>query len=125
MFSDNGANIIGAEKMLRVNLHQCMSDSRFQSFFAESNIEWHLNRPSAPYMGGYWEIGIKRIKYQLKRVLEETLLSYEEFNTLLIEVEACVNSRPSCENSTSVNGLEALTPGHFIVGETLKTKKKT
>ncbi|XP_023159328.1 uncharacterized protein LOC111591802 [Ceratitis capitata] len=72
-------------------------------------------------MGGYWEIGIKRIKYHLKRVLDETLLSYEEFITLLTEVEACVNSRPLCQNSRNAVDLEVLTPGHFMVGESLKS----
>ncbi|XP_053968361.1 uncharacterized protein LOC128869783 [Anastrepha ludens] len=87
----------------------------------DSNIEWRFNPPSAPHMGGYWEIGIKRVKYHLKRVMSEILLSYEEFNTLLTEVEACINSRPLCDNSAAAGDVEVLTPGHFIVGEPLKS----
>ncbi|XP_036317530.1 uncharacterized protein LOC118732509, partial [Rhagoletis pomonella] len=121
MFSDNGTNFVGAEKVLRNNFQQCMSDERLRTFFAGSNIEWRFNPPAAPHMGGYWETGIKRIKYHLKRVLGETLLSYEEFSTLLTEVEACVNSRPLCESSTTAGDLEVLTPGHFIIGEPLKS----
>ncbi|XP_036346940.1 uncharacterized protein LOC118756280, partial [Rhagoletis pomonella] len=121
MVSDNGTNFVGAEKVLRNKYEQCMADDALQSFFADSNIEWHFNPPTAPHMGGYWETGIKRIKYHLKRVLGDTFLSYEDFSTLLTEVEACVNSRPLCEISTNVSDLEALTPGHFIIGEPLKS----
>ncbi|XP_017468190.1 PREDICTED: uncharacterized protein LOC108360428 [Rhagoletis zephyria] len=121
MTSDNGTNFVGAEKELRSAFQKCMADTRLRSFFADSKIEWRFNPPSAPHMGGYCETGIKRTKYHLKRVLGETLLSYGAFNTLLTEVEACVNSPPLCDNSTSVDDLEALTPGHFLVGEPLKS----
>lgn len=120
MFSDNGTNFVGAEKVLRKKYEECMQHPELQSFFADSAIEWRFNPPSAPHMGGYWEIGIKRIKYHLKRSLGETLLSYEEFSTLLTEVEACVNSRPLCDISTDATDLSILTPGHFLVGEPLR-----
>ncbi|XP_054745971.1 uncharacterized protein LOC129250368 [Anastrepha obliqua] len=118
MTSDNGTNFVGAEKELRIAFQQCMANIKLRSFFADSNIEWRFNPPAAPHMGGYWETGVKRGKYHLKRVLGEVLLSYEEFNTLLTEIEACVNSRLLCDNS---GDLEVLTPGHFIVGEPLKS----
>ncbi|XP_036346423.1 uncharacterized protein LOC118755704 [Rhagoletis pomonella] len=121
MSSDNGTNFVGAEKELRIGFQRCMADAKLRTFFADSNIEWPFNPPSAPHMGGYWETGIKRIKYHLKRVLGPTLLSYEEFNTLLTEVEACVHSRPLCDNSAAADDLEVLTPGHFIIGEPLKS----
>ncbi|XP_036342702.1 uncharacterized protein LOC118751981, partial [Rhagoletis pomonella] len=121
MASDNGTNFVGAEKELRIAFQRCISDDKLQSFFADSNIEWRFNPPAAPHMGGYWEAGVKRIKYHLKRVLGETLLSYEEFNTVLTDVEACVNSRPLCDISSDAGDLEVLTPGHFIVGEPLKS----
>ncbi|XP_054729181.1 uncharacterized protein LOC129238173 [Anastrepha obliqua] len=121
MASDNGTNFVGAEKELRIAFQQCMADIKLRSFFADSNIEWRFNPPAAPHMGGYWETGVKRVKYHLKRVLGEVPLSYEEFNTLLTEIEACVNSRPLCDNSEAAGDLEVLTPGHFIVGEPLKS----
>ncbi|XP_036322189.1 uncharacterized protein LOC118736208 [Rhagoletis pomonella] len=114
MFSDNGTNFVGAEKHLRNSLQQCMTDDRFRSFFSDLNIDWRFNPPAAPHMGGYWEIGIKRVKYHLKRTLGDTLLSYEEFNTLLTEIEACVNSRPLCDNSTNVSDLEVVQRWRYV-----------
>ncbi|XP_053960565.1 uncharacterized protein LOC128864832 [Anastrepha ludens] len=121
MTSDNGTNFIGADKELRIAFQQCMDDTKLRSFLADSNTAWRFNPPAAPHIGGYWKTGVKRVKYHLKRVLGEVLLSYEKFNTLLTETEACVNFRPLCDNSGTAGDFEVLTPGHFIVGEPLKS----
>ena len=48
--------------------------------------------------------------------------TFEEFNTLLCQVEACMNSRPLLPlNTHSDDGIEVLTPGHFIIGRSLQT----
>lgn len=64
---------------------------------------------------------VKSAKYHLKRVIGEILLSYEEMNTLLVEIEACLNSRPllplsddkddySASEAASATFLEPLVP---------------
>ncbi|CAG7823802.1 unnamed protein product [Allacma fusca] len=45
-----------------------------------------------------------------------TLLNYEEFYTVLAQIEACVNSRPISPLSSSPDDFLALTPGHFLIG---------
>ncbi|XP_017476590.1 PREDICTED: uncharacterized protein LOC108366645 [Rhagoletis zephyria] len=120
VYSDNGTNFVGAERELRTAFERCIGDDKLTSYFADAQTTWHFNPPSAPHMGGYWEAGIKRIKYHLKRALDSTLLNYEEIATILTEVEACVNSRPICWIPSDVNDFEVLTPGHFIIGESLK-----
>ncbi|CAD7004709.1 unnamed protein product [Ceratitis capitata] len=120
LYSDNGTNFIGAERELRAAFERCINDDKLKNYFVGTETTWHFNPPSAPHMGGYWEAGIKRIKYHLKRALASVLLTYEEFSTVLTEVEACVNSRPLCYLPSDVNDCEVLTPGHFIVGEPLK-----
>ncbi|GBN38388.1 hypothetical protein AVEN_113152-1 [Araneus ventricosus] len=48
-------------------------------------------------------------------------LTYEEFLILIIQIEACLNSRPLCPISEDPSELAVLTPGHFIIGTALTT----
>ncbi|GFR33690.1 transposon Ty3-I Gag-Pol polyprotein [Trichonephila clavata] len=46
---------------------------------------------------------------------------YEELNTVLIEVEAVINSRTLTYVYNDVNEPDSLTPSHFTVGSRLTT----
>ncbi len=65
-------------------------------------------------LGGIWEAAIKSMKTHLRRILGEVKLTYEEFSTLLCQIESCLNSRPLVPLE------DGLTPGHFLVGKPLK-----
>lgn len=78
---------------------------------------WHFNPPAAPHFGGLWEAAIKSVKFHLKRIIGTQLLTYEEFQTLTTRVEGVLNSRPLVPASLDPNDFEALTPGHFLIGQ--------
>lgn len=67
-------------------------------------------------MGGLWEAGVKSCKYHLKRVMGNALFTFEELSTVLIQIEACLNSRPLSPLSMDPADLQPLTPAHFLVG---------
>ena len=48
-------------------------------------------------------------------------LTFEELNTILVEAEATLNSRPlTAVDSHSPDGASSLTPGHFLIGRPLR-----
>ncbi|XP_053697263.1 uncharacterized protein LOC128744354 [Sabethes cyaneus] len=64
-------------------------------------------------------------KHHLLRVLGEIPVSYEDMLTTLTQVEACLNSRPLTQLTDDPNDLEPLTPGHFLVGDSLQAVPDT
>ena len=56
----------------------------------------------------------------LKRIVANVKLTYEEFTTVLAQIEACLSSRPLVPLNVADNdGIQALTPGHFLIGQPL------
>ena len=73
----------------------------------------------APHFGGLWEAAVKSLKTHLRRVTANAKLTFEEFLAVLIQVKACLNSRPLTPLPCDDDGIEALTPGHFLIGKPL------
>ena len=49
----------------------------------------------------------------------KSLLTFEEFGTLLTQIDACLNSRPLIAHSNEPNDFSYLSPGLFIIGNPL------
>lgn len=119
MNSDNGTNFIGAEKILGFNSFVEAINHDVVPKLAMKGIQWHFTPPHSPNFGGLWEANVKSTKYHLKRVTDGTRLTYEELSTVLVRIESCLNSRPLCPLTNDIDDLEVLTPGHFLIGDSL------
>lgn len=120
IFSDNGTNFIGAKSELSTLLKQSTNQQLINSFSLQNGIKWHFIPPLSPNFGGLWEAGVKSVKHHLNRITKDAILTSEEMNTLLIQIEALLNSRPitPMRHEDPAN-LDVLTPGHFLIGAPL------
>ncbi|CAI6345782.1 unnamed protein product [Macrosiphum euphorbiae] len=117
--SDNGRNFVGAAAQLKNFLGSREFKQNINAYTTQAGIEWSFIPPHSPHMGGLWEAGVKSMKYHLRRSLGESILNHQEAKTLLAQIEAVLNSRPLTPVSTHPSDMEALTPGHFIIGKPL------
>jgi hypothetical protein len=87
---------------------------------SSNGLKWMFNVERAPWWGGVFERMIGSTKRCLKKMIGKSKLSYDELFTILIEIEAVVNSRPiSFVSSDDLS--EPLTPAHLLIGRHLLT----
>ena len=123
MWSDHGTNFIGSNREIKELIDE-LKTQRTQTVISEfrslNHIEWKFIPEHSPHFGGLWEAAVKSFKIHLKRVIGEVKLTFEEMYTVLTQIEACLNSRPLVPiNNPDDEGLEVLTPGHFLIGRPL------
>ncbi|XP_050294945.1 uncharacterized protein LOC126735061 [Anthonomus grandis grandis] len=119
LYSDNGTNFVGAQSELQ-EIFKFYDTSELQAYFKNNMINFHFNPARSPHFGGLWEGVVKSFKHHLRRILsEDNRLTYEEFYTFVVQVEAILNSRPILPLSNDPLDLESLTPGHFLIGHAL------
>ncbi|XP_026467879.1 uncharacterized protein LOC113371473 [Ctenocephalides felis] len=122
IYSDCGTNFIGAKNTLDslfLLLNSEEYKKRFNELLVLHDIEWKFNPPFAPQFGGIWKAHIKSVKTHLFKVIGLQILSYEEFNTVLNQIEALLNSRPLCWLSNDPSDPQPLAPAHFLMQEPL------
>ena len=88
-----------------------------KSFLTNENISWKFILPKSPWWGAFYERLIRVIKEALKKCLGNAKLTYEELETVLVEVETVINCRPLTYLYEEVG--EALTPSHLAIGRRL------
>ena len=87
-----------------------------------SGMKWKMTPPRAPHFGGLWESAVRAMKATLKKLLSSRPLTFKELDTLLVESEAILNSRPLAPvTSTHPDQELALTAGHFLIGSPIKS----
>ena len=123
IWSDNGTNFVGAARELNELsdfLEQQKTQQDISEFCSFQQIQWKFIPERAPHIGGLWEAAVKSAKTHLRRVLCNVKLTFEEFSTLLTQIESCLNSRPLASLPCDDDGIEPLTPGHFLIGKPLE-----
>lgn len=122
MHSDNATNFQGAKNTL-ATLYSIFNDScqrrKIIDECSKRGIKWLFIPPRAPNFGGLWEAAVKTAKTSLSKTLGNARLSYEDYVTVLTQVEANMNTRPLTPLSEDPEEIDVLTPGHFLTGSSL------
>ena len=112
--SDNGTNLVGAEKELRKEIEK-WNNAKIHDCLLQKNIQWTFNPPAGSHFGGVWERQIRTVRKVMMSIMGQQTLTDESLCTFFCEVEAIVNSRPITTVSGDANDLEALTPNHILL----------
>lgn len=122
VYCDNGSTFKGANNQIKEFYKQ---KSKIETFSLEERITFKFIPSYSPVFGGLWEAGVKSSKFHLKRVVGSILLTYEELNTVVVQIEGILNSRPLMAMSRDPSNLEYLTPGHFLIGAPITSFPET
>ena len=123
IWSDHGTNFMGASRELRELVDFLLkqkTQKAVSEFCTTQHIQWKFIPEHAPHFGGLWEAAVRSMKTHLRRIVSGVKLTFEELTTMLAQVEACLNSRPLVALTSDDDGVEALTPGHFLIGRPLE-----
>nr|XP_055049757.1 uncharacterized protein LOC129435890 [Misgurnus anguillicaudatus] len=111
---DNGTNFVGGDRELRDTFNQMSQE--LQEQLAEQQIQFRYNPPSAPHFGGTWEREVKSVKSALRVVLREQSVPESVLQTLLVEVEGMLNSKPLGYVSSDIADPDPVTPNMLLMG---------
>ena len=114
IYSDNGTNLVGANKILRDSLRS-WNQRQIEDFLLQREIRWSFNPPTASHMGGAWERMIRSTRRILNVLLKDQTVSDEVLSTLMTEVKSIINSRPLVPVTFDPKDDEPLTPNHLLM----------
>uniref|UniRef100_A0A8R1IA90 Integrase catalytic domain-containing protein n=1 Tax=Caenorhabditis japonica TaxID=281687 RepID=A0A8R1IA90_CAEJA len=113
---DNAPGFLLGNKMINDDIrNRHHSSDTLTTFLATKEIELKNITPLSPWQGGIYERIVGIIKNQFYKTVCKAELSYIELETIMIEVEAAVNSRPITTNPTTPDDPAALRPVDFLI----------
>ena len=118
ILSDNAKTF----KSASIDIRKIVRSKAVLNYLANRNIEWRFIPERAAWFGSTYKRMVGSVKKCLRKVIGRSILRYDELNTLLIEVEGIVNSRPISYVYDDSEGVSyALTPAHLIYGRRITT----
>jgi len=100
LYSDNAPTFKAAKSLL-------------EAHYGKEIVLWKNICPLSPNWGGWWERLVRSVKSSLKKTVGRSLITRKTLETILPEIEACVNSRPL---TYIAEQSKVLTPSHFLIG---------
>ncbi|GBN79620.1 hypothetical protein AVEN_240820-1 [Araneus ventricosus] len=118
IYSDNAKTFKCADVELR-KLWKYIRHPTVQNLISSHGIKWKYIVEKGAWWGGFWERHFRTIKTSLRKIVGRSSLSLSELETLFIEIEAMINSRPITYIYDDPSEPSPLTPAHFLIGKRL------
>ncbi|KAK6761280.1 hypothetical protein RB195_022368 [Necator americanus] len=115
--SDNSPTFTLGKTVLKDCRRNIRSDPTISRMICEREIEWRYITPHAPWQGGVYERLIRSVKLALYKTLRKKTPSYEELSTVVIKIEAMLNTRPLLYVDSGPNADQILRPIDFLQDE--------
>ena len=100
-------------------LPQILNHPRLDKYLNARKITWKFYVQKAPWMGGFIERVVGLYKSAIKRVLGRARLHYEEFVTLISELNGILNSRPISYVYDTAGEEDPITPSKLWCGKNI------
>ncbi len=90
IISDNAATFRATANWIKT----IRKSEELNDYLASQSITWQFNLSKSPWRGGLYERLIREIKKTLYKTLGKTHLTFEQLETVLMDVERHLNNRP-------------------------------
>lgn len=112
----NFRDVIKALREFYDSVSSSNENESMKKYVDNEDIIWKFNPPSTLHYLGLCDVNIKSLKYHQRRTMGNSIFKFEEFHTLLSQMETCLSSRSLCQLSYNQGYLKYLTQGHFLTG---------
>lgn len=118
MYSEIGSSLVGVQQS---------NKTAFRIWTAPDSIEYlnregmlrHFMNPASPHQVGIYSAAVNSTKCHLIRVFANSLYGQDQHLTLIGQLDAFLNFRPSCSNTDVPTVSPVNTPAHFLNGKPL------
>jgi hypothetical protein len=114
-YSDNALTFKCAARELKL----VFSHPKLQKYLNDRKITWKFYVEKAPWMGGFIERVVGLYKSAIRRVVGRAKLDYQEFVTLVCELNGMLNSRPISYVYDTVGEEDPITPSKLWCGKNI------
>jgi hypothetical protein len=90
---DNARTFQAAKREL-AELIQVFTDSKMAQNVSQNGVTWKFIAPRAAWLGGFWKRMVGTTKQCLRKLLGRSQADEGALLTLLVEIEAVLNTRP-------------------------------
>ena len=113
LVSDQGTNFTHGDKVLKSAIKE-WAGIDLSSKQGLNGIAWQYSPAHSGWWMGFCERLVGMMKKIMIMILKEDSLNIETFTTVIKQIAFILNSRPITSNSGEFEGIQALTPFHFL-----------